>query len=98
MKHLVDVHILLSTVADMDDLHDDPEAASENLNTALHLIYDNADADIASDALENMLAYAWEHWHQDKHLSVIEVDDLVDWVDHLFNTWDNEAYLARDEQ
>jgi hypothetical protein len=39
-----------------------------------------------------MLSFVWEHWHQDKHLSDIEVDDLVDWVDHLMNTWDNDAY------
>ena len=95
MKILVDIHILLSTPEDMDDIHEDPYAASEMLNTALHMVYDNSEEDIKRDELENMLAYTWEHWHQDKHLADIEVDDLVDWVDHLLNTWDNEAYIEQ---
>jgi Fe-S-cluster formation regulator IscX/YfhJ len=92
MKHFVDIHTILSTVQDMDDIHDDPYAASEKLNEALHLVYDMADNDIPREELENMLSFVWEHWHQDKHLSDIEVDDLVDWVDHLMNTWDNDAH------
>lgn len=95
MKQLVDIHTLLSTYEDMDDLHEDPEAASEKLNTVLHMVYDNSDEYIAGDVLENMLTYSWEHWHQDRNLSEIEVDDLVDWVDHLLNTWDNDEYLDR---
>jgi hypothetical protein len=95
MKQLVDIHTLLSTYEDMDDLHDDPDAASEKLNTVLHMVYDNCDEDIASDILENMITYSWEHWHLDTQLAEIEVDDLVDWVDHLLNTWDNEEYLEQ---
>jgi len=96
MKHLVDIHIVLSTPQDMDDIHDYPEAASEKLNAILHMVYDNSQEDISSQELENMLSFVWEHWHQDKHLSDIEVDDLVDWVDHLLNTWDNEAFIGED--
>jgi hypothetical protein len=96
MKHFVDIHIVLSTAQDMDDVHDSPDAASEKLNAILHMIYDAADDDIPSQELENMLSFVWEHWHQDKHLSDIEVDDLVDWVDHLFNTWDNDAFMGEE--
>jgi hypothetical protein len=96
MKHFVDIHVVLSTAEDMDDVHDSPSAASENLNSILHMIYDAADDDIPSQELENILSFAWEHWHQDKHLSDIEVDDLVDWVDHLLNTWDNNAYVGEE--
>jgi hypothetical protein len=96
MKHFVDIHVVLSTAEDMDDGHDSPSAASENLNSILHMIYDAADDDIPSQELENILSFAWEYWHQDKHLSDIEVDDLVDWVDHLLNTWDNNAYVGEE--
>jgi hypothetical protein len=96
MKHFVDIHVVLSTAEDMDDVHDSPSAASENLNSILHMIYDAADDDIPSQELENILSFAWEHWHQDKHLSDIEVDDLVDWVDHLLNTWDNNVYVGEE--
>ncbi|GAB54930.1 hypothetical protein GPUN_0795 [Glaciecola punicea ACAM 611] len=92
MKHFVDIHTILSTAEDMDDIHDEPQAASDRLNEVLHLVYDMSSDDIPSQELENMLSFVWEHWHPDKHLSDIEVDDLVDWVDHLMNTWDNDAY------
>lgn len=93
MKQFVDIHTLLSTPDDMDDIHDDAYAASENLNTVLHMVYDSIEDDIKRDVLENMLAFTWEHWHQDKYLSEIEIEDLVDWVDHLLNTWDNDAFV-----
>lgn len=96
MKHFVDIHVVLSTAEDMDDVHESPEGASENLNAILHMIYDAADDDISSQELENILSFSWEHWHQDKHLSDIEVDDLVDWVDHLLNTWDNDAFMGEE--
>ncbi|MFC4699478.1 hypothetical protein ACFO4O_04815 [Glaciecola siphonariae] len=89
MKHLVDIHMVLCTSEDMDDFHDDPELASEKLNMALHMVYDKADEDIATGKLEELLANTWEYWHQDKYLVDIEVDDLLDWVDHLYNTWNN---------
>lgn len=91
MKHLIDIHTILSTPSDMDDMHDDPEAASDKLNIALHLVYELLDEDEELVNVEKILAFVWEHWHQDKYLSEIEVDDLVDWVDHLVNTWDNES-------
>jgi hypothetical protein len=97
MKHFVDIHTILSTAEDMDDIHDEPQAASDRLNEVLHLVYDMSSDDIPSQELENMLSFVWEHWHPDKHLSDIEVDDLVDWVDHLMNTWDNDAYMAKNE-
>lgn len=90
MKQFIDIHTVLSTSADMDDIHDNPELASDKLNEVLHLVYERSDDDINSEILSNMLAYVWEHWHQDKHLEDMDVDELVDWVDHLFNTWDNE--------
>lgn len=91
MKHFIDIHTILSTPEDMDDLHDDPEQASEKLNTVLHMVYDQLHEDINAEDTEKILSFVWEHWHQDKYLSDIEVDDLVDWVDHLVNNWDNEA-------
>lgn len=91
MKHFVDIHTILSTPEDMDDLHDDPEHASEKLNMVLHMVYDQLHEDVNVEDAEKILSFVWEHWHQDKHLSDIEVDDLVDWVDHLVNNWDNEA-------
>ncbi|MFW8589745.1 hypothetical protein ACOI22_02970 [Glaciecola sp. 2405UD65-10] len=91
MKHFIDIHTILSTPEDMDDLHDDPEQASEKLNMVLHMVYDQLHEDINAEDAEKILSFVWEHWHQDKYLSDIEVDDLVDWVDHLVNNWDNEA-------
>lgn len=86
MKDLVDIQIVLSTPDDMEDWHDSPDLASEKLNTILHMVYDKADEDIETDKLEELLANTWEYWHKDTYLSDIEVDDLLDWVDHLFNT------------
>jgi hypothetical protein len=91
MKHIVDIHMILSTPEDMDDLHDEPDAASDKLNEVLHMVYDHADEDIDTDKLEKLLADTWEYWHRDRHLVDIEVDDLIDWVDHLFNTWNNDG-------
>nr|WP_136249494.1 hypothetical protein [Ningiella ruwaisensis] len=85
MKHLVDIHMVLSTPEDMEDYHDDPEAASDSLNMVLHMVYDKADDDMAPDKLEEYLTNTWEYWHQERHLADIEVDDLLDWVDHLLN-------------
>jgi len=91
MKQFIDIHTVLSTPADMDDIHENPDVASDKLNEILHLVYDSVEDDIDSVELENILAHVWEYWHQDQHLSDIEVDDLVDWVDHLLHTWDNDA-------
>jgi hypothetical protein len=81
--------MVLSTPEDMDDWHDDPSLASDQLNEILHMVYDRADEDIETDKLEKLLSDTWEYWHRDQHLGDIEVDDLLDWVDHLFNTWNN---------
>jgi hypothetical protein len=89
MKHFVDIQMILSTPEDMDDLHDEPDIASDKLNEVLHMVYDRADEDIDSHKLEKLLEDTWEYWHRDRHLVDIEVDDLIDWVDHLFNTWNN---------
>jgi hypothetical protein len=86
MKDAVDIHMILSTSEDMSDVHDEPEAASEKLNMVLHMVYDKADEDIETDKLEELLENTWEYWHKDQYLGDIEVDDLLDWVDHLFNT------------
>jgi len=89
MKHLLDIHTVLSTEQDMLDMHDDPYQASEKLNTVLHMVYDRADEDIELESLENMIADTWEYWHKHTYLVDIEVDDLLDWVDHLVNNWNN---------
>lgn len=97
MKHFIDIHTLLSTAEDMEDLHDDPYEASDKLNTVLHLVYDKVEDDISSSELEKIIAFTWEHWHQDRHLLEIEVDDLVDWVDHLLLTWGDSDDHTTDE-
>jgi len=68
MKSSVDIHVVLSTYEDMEDFHDDPDEASERLNFILHAVYDNAEEDIETQRLEQILHYAWESWQQDKHL------------------------------
>lgn len=89
MKDLIDIHTILSTPEDMDDWHDEPQAASDKLNMVLHMVYDKANEDIETDQLAEMLENTWEYWHKDGYLVDIEVDDLLDWVDHLFNNWNN---------
>lgn len=89
MKQLVDIHTILSTWHDMEDVHEDPDVASEKLNMILHMVYDNALDDIDTQTLNNMLAYTWKHWHVDRNLADIDEDDLVDWVDHLMANWDD---------
>ena len=89
MKHLIDIHVVLSTVEDMDYWEDQAEEASEKLNMILHMLYDNAEEDIAPSRLENMLQHIWENWREDSHLLDIDDEDLRDWVDHLLATWDD---------
>lgn len=89
MKHFVDIHMLLSTPDDMEDVHDDPYEASEKLNMILHMVFDQLDDDEETLKIEQILTKTWEHWHEDKYLLDIEVDDLLDWVDHLLHTWDD---------
>ena len=54
-----------------------------------HAVYDNAEEDIETQRLEQILHYAWESWQQDKHLLEIDDDELLDWVDHTLATWDD---------
>ncbi|MBF7072785.1 hypothetical protein ISG33_05140 [Glaciecola sp. MH2013] len=89
MKQFVDIHTLLSTPEDMEDIHDDSEEASDKLNLILHMVFDRIEEDEETDRINNILSKTWEHWHQDRYLLDIEVDDLVDWVDHLLSTWDD---------
>jgi len=94
MKHFVDIHTLLSTPDDMEDIQDDPEEASEKLNTILHMVYDATDEDVETEYLERLLTKTWHRWHQDAYLLDIEVDDLADWVDHLMNSSDDSDELS----
>ncbi len=89
MKYNVDIHVVLSTYEDMEDMHDDPDEASERLNFILHAIYDRAEEDIETSRLEKILQFTWENWQQDKLLLDIDDDELLDWVDHTLATWDD---------
>ncbi|GEA11082.1 hypothetical protein [Alteromonas sp. KUL49] len=89
MKYNVDIHVVLSTYEDMEDMHDDPDEASERLNFILHAIYDRAEDDIETSRLEKILQFTWENWQQDKLLLDIDDDELLDWVDHTLATWDD---------
>jgi hypothetical protein len=90
MKNLVDIHVTLATLDDMDFWEDQAEEATEKFNTILHLLYDKADDDIEVEKLENMIQFIWENWRQDSYLLDIDEDDLYDWVDQLLATWDDE--------
>ncbi|WP_133471540.1 hypothetical protein [Paraglaciecola marina] len=95
MKSLVDIHVALATVDDMDFWEDRADDAADRLNTLLHMLYDHADEDIKTDSLENMIQYIWENWREDSHLLDIDDDDLYDWVDQLLATWDDEHQEPR---
>lgn len=89
MKELIDIHTLLSTPSDMEDIHAEAEKASDNLNAILHMVYDRLDDEMDVTQIENILSHVWEHWHQDQYLGDIDTEDSVEWVDYLMNTWDN---------
>lgn len=89
MKYNVDIHVVLSTFHDMEDIHEDPDEASERLNFILHAIYDKAEDDIDTLRLEKVLQHTWETWQQDRQLTDIDDDELLDWVDHTLATWDD---------
>ncbi|MGS2720150.1 hypothetical protein [Paraglaciecola aestuariivivens] len=95
MKHLVDIHVALATIDDMDFWDEQAEEAADRLNLLLHLLYDRAEEDINSSSLENMIQYIWENWREDAHLLDIDEDDLSDWVDQLLATWDDERQEPR---
>ncbi|MFS1705001.1 hypothetical protein FJ444_07640 [Aestuariibacter sp. GS-14] len=93
MKHLVDIQVVLATWQDMEDVFEEPDEAAERLNTILHMVYDRAEDDISVERLEGLLAHSWSIWHQDENLLYVNDDDLLDWVDHLLATWDDEDNL-----
>lgn len=89
MKQNVDIHVILATSQDMEDYHDDPYEAAEQLNFILHGIYDRAGDDVDTSWLEKLLHFCWETWHQDPNLSEIDEEELLDWVDQQLATWDD---------
>lgn len=95
MKYMVDIHVVLATVDDMEFWDDRAEDACDRLNAILHMLYDKAEEDINSTSLENMIQYIWENWREDAHLLDIDEDDLYDWVDQLLATWDDEHQEPR---
>jgi hypothetical protein len=95
MKHMIDIHVTLATVEDMDFWEDRVEEATDRFNSLLHMLYEKADEDIDSVSLENMIQYIWENWREDSHLLDIDEDDLFDWVDQLLATWDDEHQEPR---
>jgi len=95
MKHMVDIHVVLATVDDMEYWDERAEEAADRLNSLLHMLYQKAHEDINSTTLENMIQYIWENWREDSHLLDIDEDDLYDWVDQLLATWDDEHQQPR---
>lgn len=89
MKQNVDIHVVLATFADMEDYHDDPDSASEQMNLILHMMYDRAEDEIETHRLEKLLGLVWETWHQDPNLCDLDEGELLDWVDHQLATWDD---------
>lgn len=89
MKHLVDIHVVLSTEADMEQWEDQAGEASDKLNDILFMLYDAAPEDIEVRRLESMFQKVWEHWLEDQYLLDIDSADLRDWVDQLLATWDD---------
>ena len=92
---MVDIHVTLATLEDMEFWEDQAEEAADRLNSLLHMLYEKADEDIDSVSLENMIQYIWENWREDSHLLDIDEDDLYDWVDQLLATWDDEHQQPR---
>ncbi|QHJ10351.1 hypothetical protein FX988_00563 [Paraglaciecola mesophila] len=95
MKSSVDIHVALATLDDMEFWDENAEEAMDRFNALLHMLYDNADEDIDTVSLENMIQYIWENWRNDSHLLDIDDDDLFDWVDQLLSTWDDERQEPR---
>lgn len=93
MKHNIDIQVVLATIDDMEDIHSDPDAACEQLNFILHALYDRADDDISVSDMEKILQLAWETWQHDSHLSDLDEDELLDWVDHTLTSWDDAEQL-----
>jgi hypothetical protein len=95
MKDLIDIHVVLSTADDMQDYHDDPQAASDNLNDILFLLFDHIDNDWEVEDIEKCLQYCWQVWVHDSHLGELDPEDFQQIVDHLLATW--EDALNEDE-
>lgn len=90
MKSLLDIHTVLATPADMEDVYEEPELACEKLNEMLHMVYARVDESIEVGQLEQMLQQVWENWHQDPHLCDLDVDEMLDWVEYLVLSCDNQ--------
>lgn len=90
MKEMIDIHVVLATVDDMDHWDEQAEDATEKFNELLHYLYAKADDDIEVEQFERIIQHVWEFWSKDQHLVEIDHEDLQDWVDHLLATWDDE--------
>ncbi len=89
MNFLIDVHTVLSTPEDLDDWHDDPSLASEQMNMMLHKVADTCANDESSSRFEQLSQAIWEYWYKDRSLSEIDDADLLDWVDQQLASWDD---------
>ncbi|WP_422121168.1 hypothetical protein [Neptunicella marina] len=94
---MIDIHVVLATVEDMDHWDEQAEDATEKFNDMLHYLYDKADDDIEVTQFERIIQHVWEFWSKDQHLVEIDVEDLQDWVDHLLATWDDEDSTGQND-
>ena len=86
---LIDVHTVLSVPADLEDWHDEPDIASEQLNLMLHRVADACSNDENANKFEQNCQQVWEYWYKDRSLCEIDDTDLLDWVDQQLASWDD---------
>ncbi len=86
MKEFVELNDYLVDSNFLSQWHEDSEVAADNLNSALHAIYDKSDEDIEASRLVELLENACELLAQDEYLTEFEsIEEVTDWVEQYLN-------------
>ncbi|NTS76065.1 hypothetical protein HR060_04215 [Catenovulum sp. SM1970] len=86
MKEFVEIHDFLASPSSLSDWHEDAELAADNLNIALHFIYERSDENIDANRLAELLENAFVLLSQNEYLSEFEnTDEISDWVEQYLN-------------
>lgn len=82
MKELVELNDFLVLPDELMQWHENAELAADNLNLALHCIFNKADQDVEPEQLEQLLINASQALAADDYLVEFEnEDEIAEWVD-----------------
>lgn len=86
MKEFVAIQDYLFEADALSQWHEDSETAADNLNIALHFIYERSDENIESNQLIERIENAIALLSHDEYLTDFEdTEEISDWVEQFLN-------------